>query len=125
MVGASHAGKAQSNYGVVRGIVTDPQGGSLAGASVVLTSEAKKIARTTVTNGSGEYVFNAVDPGSYSLSVKVTGFKSSEQTGVSVETGDTVPLDFKMQLGSTSESVEVTASEPLVDNGTSYNGTTD
>ena len=119
---ASITSYAQSNYGVVRGIVSDPQGGSLSNATIVLTSEAKKISRTTVTNGSGEYVFNAVDPGAYSLSVTVTGFKTSDQTGVTVETGDTVPLDFKMQIGSTTESVEVTASEPIVDNGTSYNG---
>ena len=119
---AGVTGIAQSNYGVVRGIVTDPQGGSLSGASVVLTSEANKISRTTVTNGSGEYVFNAVDPGTYTLSVTVTGFKTSGQAGVSIETGATVPLDFKMQIGSTTESIEVTASEPIVDNGTSYNG---
>ena len=122
LVGAFVTGSAQSNYGVVRGIVTDPLGASVAGASLVLTSDTKHIDRTTVSNGSGEYVFNAVDPGPYSLVVSGIGFKKTTQSGINVETGDTVPLDFRLAVGSTSESVEVTAAEPVVDNGTSYNG---
>ncbi len=116
------SGVAQSNYGVIRGIVSDPVGASVSGASVVLTSTATKIARTTVSNGSGEYVFNAVDPGSYDVTVTGSGFKKTEQKGLGVETGNAVTLDIKLEVGSTSESIEVTAAEPIVDNGTSYNG---
>ncbi len=113
---------AQSNYGVIRGITSDPVGASVGGATVVLTATTTKIARTTVSNGSGEYVFNAVDPGDYSVTVTGSGFKKTEQSGLTVETGNAVTLDIKLQVGATSESIEVTAAEPIVDNGTSYNG---
>lgn len=113
---------AQSNYGAMRGIVADPQGAPIAGATVILTSEAKKISRTTVTNGSGEYVFSAVEPATYTVDVTASNFKKTEQTGIVVDSGNTIPLDVKLQVGQAGETVEVTAAEPIVDNGTSYNG---
>jgi hypothetical protein len=122
VVTISISGFAQSNYGAVRGIVTDAIGGTLSNAVVTLTSDATKISRTTVTNGSGEYVFNAVDPGKYSLSATMRGFKIEESTSLVVDAGNTIPLDFKLQIGSNTETVEVSATEELVNNGTSYNG---
>ncbi|MDP9050039.1 MAG: carboxypeptidase regulatory-like domain-containing protein, partial [Acidobacteriota bacterium] len=113
---------AQSNYGALRGIITDAQGGTLVNSTVTLTSEATKITRTTVTNGSGEYAFGAVDPGKYTVSATMAGFKASRQNGVIVDSGNTIPLDLKLDVGATTETVEVTATEALVDNGTSYNG---
>ena len=113
---------AQSNYGAVRGIVTDAQGGTVSSASVTLTSLATKIARVTQTNNSGEYVFNAVEPGGYSVTVTGTGFKTVEQKGLTVDSGNTIPLDVSLPLGVASESVEVTAEEAVVNNATSYNG---
>jgi hypothetical protein len=116
------SGVAQSNYGVVRGIVADSQGAAIEGATVNLVSETTKIVRTTKTNGSGEYVFNAVEPASYTVDVSAANFKKTTQTGVVVDSGNTIPLDVKLQVGSTSETIEVTAAEPVVNNGTSYNG---
>jgi hypothetical protein len=114
--------QAQSNYGALRGIVADAQGASIAGALVVLRDEATKIERTTSSNNSGEYVFSAVAPGTYSVAVTVTGFQRSERRGIVVDAGNTIPLDMALTVGSTSESIEVTAAEPIVNNGTSYNG---
>ncbi len=113
---------AQSNYGAVRGVVLDAQGAAVTDATVQLVSEATKISRTTTTNGSGQYVFNAVDPATYTVTVTGPGFKTEEEKGVVVDSGNTIPLDMKLQLGQASESVEVTATEALVNNGTSYNG---
>jgi hypothetical protein len=115
-------GMAQSNYGAIRGLVTDAQGASISGATISLTSEGKKFTRTTVSNGSGEYVFNALEPGSYTLEAAAANFKKTSNSGVTVDSGNTIPIDFKLQVGATSEVVEVTASEPIVDNATSYNG---
>ena len=114
--------KAQSNYGTVRGLVTDVQGASLPQATVLLTSEAKKTTRTTVSNGAGEYVFSAVDPGTYTISVAVDGFSKSETKGIVVDSGNTIPFDVKLQIGSSSQSIDVSATEAVVNNGTSYNG---
>jgi hypothetical protein len=114
--------KAQSNYGAVRGLVTDVQGASLPGAIVLLTSEAKKTTRSTVSNGAGEYVFSAVDPGTYTVSVSSDGFKKSETKGIVVDSGNTIPFDVALRIGSSSQSIEVSATEAVVNNGTSYNG---
>ena len=62
-VGAS----AQSIYGNIRGLVTDPNLGVMAGAKVTLVNEGTSEQRTTTTSGSGEYVFNEVVPATYSV----------------------------------------------------------
>jgi hypothetical protein len=113
---------AQSNYGAIRGIVADIQGATVANAAVSLVSESTKLARTTVSNGSGEYSFSAVDPGNYTVLVSSTGFKKSESKGIRVDSGNTIALDVKLALGSADQTIEVTAAEPVVNNGTSYNG---
>lgn len=113
---------AQSNYGAIRGTVLDGQGAALAGAAVELVNPATKISRSTVTNGGGEYVFSAVDPAVYTVKVTGSGFKLTQLDGIKVESGGTVELDATMQLGSAGESIEVSAAEPLIDSGTSYNG---
>ncbi|ADV81306.1 TonB-dependent receptor [Terriglobus saanensis SP1PR4] len=113
---------AQSNYGALRGIVTDLQGATLPNSEVTLTSQATKLSRKTKSNGAGEYVFNAVDPGKYTITATSSGFRAIEQTGVTVDTGNTLNIDLKLSVGAATDSVEVSAAEPLVDNGTSYNG---
>ena len=114
--------QAQSNFGAIRGIVSDSVGASLDRATITLTSQSTKIARTTVSNGAGEYVFSAVDPGTYTVTVVEAGFKKLDRENIVIESGNTNVLDLGLQVGAATESVEVTASEPLVDTGTSYGG---
>ena len=121
-VGLVVSAQAQSNYGTVRGTVTDVQGAALTPATVTLLSQSKGTVRTTVSNGAGEFVFSAVDPDTYSLRVSMDGFKSWENSGIVVDSGNTIPFDVHLQIGSASQSIEVTATEELVNNGTSYNG---
>ena len=73
MLAATGLASAQTYTGTVTGIVSDEQGGALPGASVTLTG--KTGARTSVTDARGEYRFTAVDPGSYEISVELTGFR--------------------------------------------------
>lgn len=113
---------AQSNYGALRGLVADSQGAGIPKATVTLTSESTKISRTTISNGSGEYAFSAVDPGSYTIVITSDGFKRSEAHGLTVDSGNTIAHDVKLELGSTSQSIEVSAADPVVDNTTSYGG---
>ena len=122
LLGLAQTSQAQSNFGAVRGIVTDGVGASIDKASVTLISDSTKIARTTVSNSAGEYVFSAVDPGTYTVTVVDAGFKKLERENIVIESGNTNVLDLGLQVGATTESVEVTASEPLVDTGTSYGG---
>ena len=113
---------AQSNYGAIRGIITDAQGAVLPKAQVTLTAQATSISRSTVSNGAGEYTFSAVDPGTYTVTVEISGFQKMERKGIIVDSGNTIPLDLTLTIGSEGQTVEVSASEPIINNGTSYNG---
>ncbi|NUQ30293.1 MAG: TonB-dependent receptor [Acidobacteriaceae bacterium] len=113
---------AQSYYGTLKGSVTDSQGAAIAGATVTLTDVNTKIARTAVSNGSGEYLFSAVDPGTFDLTVTSSNFQTYVRKGVSVATQQTVTIDTPLAVGASSTTVEVTADAPLVDSSTASNG---
>jgi hypothetical protein len=68
---------AQGETGSVTGVVTDPQGGTVAGADVTLTDTATNSPRTTTTNDSGRYHFANVHPGVYDVVITRSGFKNS------------------------------------------------
>ncbi|MBW8746268.1 MAG: carboxypeptidase regulatory-like domain-containing protein, partial [Acidobacteria bacterium] len=113
---------AQSYYGTLKGSVTDSQGAAIAGATVTLTDVNTKIARTAVSNGSGEYLFSAVDPGTFDLTVTSSNFQTYVRKGVNVATQQTVTIDTPLAVGASSTTVEVTADAPLVDSSTASNG---
>jgi trimeric autotransporter adhesin len=113
---------AQSYQGGIRGTVTDVSGASISGANVSLTDEATKLVRNAVTTGSGEYVFTAVEPAAYTLSVTGSGFKKYEQTSVRVAAQEFKTIDVSLVLGANTEMVEVLAQNLLIDNTTASNG---
>ena len=79
------SGSAQSIYGSIRGLVTDPSSASIAGAKVRLINEGTSDQRSAVSNSLGEYVFSQVIPGTYSVSVESQGFKKVERKGIDAE----------------------------------------
>ena len=117
---ATRFASAQLTTADITGTVTDPQGGVLPGATVTLTSLSTKETRTAQTNGQGEYVFPLLLPGHYSVRVAMRGFKTYDVSDIGVEAGDRGRADAAMTLGAASQTVEVTASTPLLqaDNAT-------
>ena len=95
----------------------------VANANVTLKNEATGTIRTTVSNGTGQYVFPQLEPGTYTITAEVQGFKKLEHKGVIVGVQQEVGLDLKMELGQVTESVEVTTEVPLIENATASNGT--
>jgi trimeric autotransporter adhesin len=120
----SASAHAQTTYGAVRGLVRDSQGAVIEKATVTLTNSGTGVQHTTTTTGDGEYFFTAVDPGHYSISVVFTGFKRTENPDVTIGTGATATVDLTMALGGASETVEVTAGEPLIDTASANGGQT-
>jgi len=112
----------QSYYGALRGNVTDPNGGAIVTAKVTLTNEGTSEQRTTVTASVGEFVFNEVNPATYSVSIESPGFKKLERHGIIVGTQQQIALDLKMEVGQVSESVQVTESAPLIEAATASQG---
>ena len=106
---------AQSTGGRILGRVADSSGAVLAGVKVTATNEATGIARDTVTNASGDYVFPEVPVGTYSLSFDLSGFKTNVRKGVALDVNQVITLNTTLQIGQTREVVDVTSEAPLVD----------
>ena len=113
---------AQSIYGRIRGLVTDPSEAVVANAKVTLINEGTSAERTAQTNSTGEYVFSQVIPGAYTVSVETQGFKKVERKGIVLETQNQLTIDLQLQVGSVTESVEVAAETPLIDTATASQG---
>ena len=106
---------AQSTGGRIRGTVTDPSGGAAVGAKVTLLNEANGSTRESEAGATGEYIFLEVPVGSYEIDVTLQGFKKYVRKGVVLNLNEVLTLDLALQLGGTSETVEVTGAPPLVD----------
>jgi hypothetical protein len=104
----------QAGTASVFGDVKDQQGANLPGATVTLTSADTGAVRTTVTSQSGSYRFVAIPPGLYSVKVELTGFRTAVHEKLQVAVDTQTSLEMKMELGSLSETVEVTGRSPII-----------
>src|SRR5215472_5870067 len=84
-------------------------------AEVTLTSKETGATRTTKTNDAGEYRFEALSAGIYSIKVTAPGFSSAEAKDLEILVGRTATQNFTLSPGGVSETVEVTTTTPLVD----------
>lgn len=110
-------GTCQESGASLSGIVTDPSGAVITTAKVSATNDATGVTNKTITNSSGYYTFPALQPGTYTLSVSATGFKTSVQKNVVLYAQTASELPFKLVLGGTTQTVTVTATPPTL----SYN----
>ena len=108
-------GRAQSTGGRIRGTLTDASGGAVAGATVTLINTATNIKRESVTGATGEYLFLEVPVGTYEIDVTQTGFKKFVRRDVVVDLNAVVTVDIPLQVGGSTEMVEVTGEPPVVD----------
>src|SRR2546425_140058 len=116
---------AQGTTSRVLGVVTDQTGAIVPGATVTLTNEATGISFNTVTTGAGTYTFEAIQVGTYSLTVELQGFKKFVATGNSVNISEPTTINARLEAGGVAEIVQVTAGTLLVQTSTSGNlGTT-
>jgi hypothetical protein len=102
------AADAQEFRGRVQGQVADTTGAIVPGASVVLENDATGVETTRTTNRDGRYLFDYVDPGTYTLTVSLTGFKTWVQKNLLVQQRGDVTVDVKLAIGGIEETIEVT-----------------
>ncbi|HYL65141.1 MAG TPA: carboxypeptidase-like regulatory domain-containing protein [Candidatus Methylomirabilis sp.] len=95
--------------GSVAGLVTDPSGGIVVGATITLTDKTTNASRTTVSNDAGRYFFSDVPPGSYEVSASQAGFSVAKVKDLTVNVGVALQVDFKLEIGQATQTVEVTA----------------
>src|SRR5579863_7506357 len=99
----------------LRGTVTDPGGGAVVGANVVLASAESKTERTATTGDQGEYQFLFIPPGTYTLTVSGAGFRNYEQTGLVLLVNTPATANVQLKVGSAAEVVTVTSEIPAID----------
>jgi len=99
---------AQAVFGSIIGTVTDPQGAAVVGAKVTVTDQNKGTVQTTTTNESGNYSVTHLIPDPYGVKIEAQGFKSAEQSNVTVLADADSRADLRLELGAATESVEVT-----------------
>ncbi|MBL0158761.1 MAG: TonB-dependent receptor [Bryobacterales bacterium] len=110
-------------YGGISGEIHDPSGALIAGVKVTLTNAATNATRATESNGSGLYTFPALQPGIYGLKAEKQGFKGFARSDIEVQVQLNARVDIDMQIGATSETVEVSAQAALLQSENATVGT--
>jgi hypothetical protein len=100
--------------GEITGVVTDSTGAVLVGAAITVTNPQTNFTRRVLTNSAGNYVFPALLPGLYNVTVTAQGFQSEIRSQVELQVEQIARIDFQLKLGSITESVEVNAGAPLL-----------
>lgn len=104
----------QATEGTILGSITDPSGAALPNAPIRIENAGTGAVRTTVTNEAGEYTVTNLPLGSYTVSAEAPGFKRALHPPVPVTVKARVRVDLKLEVGETSQSVEVTGATPLI-----------
>jgi Carboxypeptidase regulatory-like domain/TonB dependent receptor len=111
---APQAAWGQQVTAAFTGQVTDPSGAPVPGARVVATDTDRGTKWPTVTNQDGEYNLPRVPIGTYDVQVEHEGFQKTAQNHVMLQMNQVARLDFHLQVGSVSQTVEVTATEAVL-----------
>ncbi|MFN7997027.1 MAG: TonB-dependent receptor [Bryobacteraceae bacterium] len=105
---------AQLYTGSVTGTVSDPTSAVIPNAKVQLVDEQKGYSFSAVTDSAGRFLFRGIAPGTYKISVEAQGFQAQDQTGIKVDVSQNVSVNFSMQVGATSQSIQITEAAPVL-----------
>lgn len=106
---------SQTTSGTITGTVIDPSGAVVPAAGVTLRDEGSGDTRKVVASDGGEFIFPALRPGSYTVTVEKAGFQTTRQTGVVLSLSDRLALgNIRLAVGKSSDSVTVTGETPQV-----------
>jgi hypothetical protein len=100
---------AQDYRARVQGVVADESQGAMPGVTVTLLNEATNVSVFRVTDPQGHYLFDFVEPGTYTVSAELTGFKKAERKGVRAQQRGDVSANLTLSIGTLSETVTVQA----------------
>ena len=115
LIAAMTPGVAQTFRGGINGNVTDPQGALVANATVVATATATSVTHTTVSSSGGDFLFQDLPLGDYSVTVTFSGFSTAKYDHIAVSAGVIYTLPVKLAISSTGTTVEITANAIALD----------
>lgn len=104
--------EAQSTFGTITGLIADSTGAVIPNATVVATNSATGVRAQTVTSSTGNYVIPNLQVGTYEISISVTGFKTWSRSNIGLASNDNVRVNVNLEVGASSERVEVTGATP-------------
>ncbi|MEN6607528.1 MAG: carboxypeptidase regulatory-like domain-containing protein, partial [Bryobacteraceae bacterium] len=106
---------AQTITATLEGVVSDASGAVVPGAKVDVTNERTNVTQTKTSDERGRYYFPLLPPGSYKLTVAVTGFKTFERSGMVLEVQQSARVDVALSPGDLAVKIEVTGEAPRLD----------
>ncbi|ADW70432.1 TonB-dependent receptor [Granulicella tundricola] len=109
--------------GALRGSVTDSTGAAVPGATIVVTNIATNTKQTLVSTSAGDYEVS-LDPGKYTVTVTLAGFKSFVQQNIQVDALQTFGVNAQLQTGDVSETITVTDAPPTLETSNATLGVT-
>ncbi|MEP6601450.1 MAG: TonB-dependent receptor, partial [Nitrospirota bacterium] len=109
---------AQTATSRIVGTISDASGAVVPNVTVHLSNTQTGLARRTVSDATGNYDFQAVPPGDYTVSTEAQGFRTERVTHQTLQVNQTARLNFTLQPGSVTESVDVAAITPLLNTDT-------
>jgi hypothetical protein len=115
VLGMPVGSSAQSYFGTVTGVVSDPTGAMIPGVKLTLTDQDKGYAFFTTSDGAGRYLYRSVPPGVYSVTTEMTGFEKTVRTGIRVDVNVNATADFSLKVSGSSQTVEVNAHTQVLD----------
>ena len=115
--------RAQEVRATIGGRVMDAQGALVPNATVIVLNDDNNVRRETKTNGQGVWVAEFLLPGHYRFTIGAAGFKTEDRKGITLSAGDVKQVDTTLQVGASSQTVDVTAEVPLIDTTAATSGT--
>src|SRR5271157_3365850 len=113
---------AQESRGSITGRVIDPAGAVIPGAKVTVTGVGTNVSNMATTNSTGYWEVNFLIPGEYAVTAEAAGFTTLRRSGITLNTGDRLALDLKLEIGQSTVSVTVNADAPLLNSTTAATG---
>jgi len=107
-------GWSQAIFATLTGIVTDSTGAAVPGVKVILHNADSGDSRDTVTDNQGYYTFASVPVGTYNLTVTQQGFQTFQESGIPLGGGESRNVNVPMQIGNTTQTVEVSGGQDLL-----------
>ena len=104
----------QAVSGTINGLVADPSGAAVVGASVTVRNTRTGAVVRVLSTGTGFYAVPNLTPSVYTVTAESPGFKQFEQTNVSLSLDSIVRVDCPLEVGNMAESVRVTAEEAVL-----------
>ena len=115
--------EAQIDRASISGIVTDPSGAVVTGATVTVTNLGTNQVVTLTTGSDGSYNARLLHVGAYAVEAGAAGFQRTVQSGIQLDVNQVARVDLQLKVGTTNQVTQVTGESPLISTETSSLGT--